>query len=144
MVYAMARTIKERNGIKWKQENTHEWNGNETNNRRIRKSEEKIKGFRQILAWTLNEIHMRESKRGATKKKKKILQRLRDLQEQQLLRDENLKNLKEKTLDELRYRITKLKLVRTTDVRIRNNRMFEQDQGKFYVFMKCPRSIVYT
>ena len=72
MVYAMARTIKERNGIKWKQENTHEWNGNETNNRRIRKSEEKIKGFRQILAWTLNEIHMRESKRGATKKKENI------------------------------------------------------------------------
>ena len=131
-VYAMARTIEERSGLKWKREKMHGWKGNERSNRRIRKSEEKIKGLRQILAWTSNEIYRRTNKRRATEKEKNILQRLRDWHEQQLLRDEDLKNLKEKTLDELRYRITKLKHVRARDARIRNNRMFEQDQGKFY------------
>ena len=81
MVYAMARTIEEIYGLKRKRETTHEWNGNETKNRRIRKSEEKTKGLRQTLAWTSNEIHRRENMRRATKKEKKILQRLRDLQE---------------------------------------------------------------
>ena len=88
--------------------------------------------MRQILAWTSNEIHRRENKRKATRKEKRILQRLRNLQEQKLLKDENLIHLKETTLDELRYRITKLKHVRIRDARIRNNRLFEQDQRKFY------------
>ena len=65
-------------------------------------------------------------------KEKKILKRLTDLQEQQLLRDKGFIHFKEQTLDELRYRITKLKHVRVRDARICNNRMFEQDQGKFY------------
>ena len=132
MVYAMAITIEERNGLKCKRKKTDEWKGNETKNRRIRKSEEKIKGLRQILAWTWNEIHRRENKRKAIRKEKRILQRLRNLQEQKLLKDENLIHLKKTTLDELRYRITKLKHVRIRDARIRNNRLFEQDQGKFY------------
>ena len=41
-------------------------------------------------------------------------------------------HLKERTLDELSYRITKLKHVRIRDARICNNRIFEQDQGKLY------------
>ena len=35
-------------------------------------------------------------------------------------------------LDELRYQRTKLKHVKTRDARIRNNKMFQEDQGMFY------------
>ena len=107
-------------------------NNQDQKNRRIRKIEEKIKELRQIIAWTTNEIHRRKIKRKATTKEKEILQKLKDLSDQQLLRREELIYLKEKTLDELRYQHTKLKHVKTRDARIRNNRMFQEDQGMSY------------
>ena len=130
-VYAMARTIEERSGVKKARKRKTMPNTHDQKNRRIRKSEEKMKELRQIIAWTANEIHRRKIKRKATTKENEILRKLKDLPDQQLLRKEELIYLKEKTLDELRYQCTKLKHVKTIDARICNNRMFQEDQGMF-------------
>jgi len=50
----------------------------------------------------------------------------------ELRRENVLKYVKEKALDELRYYLTKLKKTRLRDDRIRYNRMFREDQGMFY------------
>ena len=45
---------------------------------------------------------------------------------------EDLIYVKEKALGEIRYRIVKMKRIKIKDARIRNNRMFQEDQGMFY------------
>ena len=65
-VYAMARTVEERKGLKRNEMRKKEEQNQE--NRRIRKMEKRIKELRQILAWTSNEIFRRKVKRKATKK----------------------------------------------------------------------------
>ena len=40
--------------------------------------------------------------------------------------------VKEKALDKLRYRNIKMKRIKIKDARIRNNKMFQEDQGMFY------------
>ena len=50
----------------------------------------------------------------------------------ELRRENNLKYVKEKALDELRYFLAKLKKTRLRDDRIRDNRIFREDQGMFY------------
>ena len=72
-VYAMARTIEERSGAKRTRKRKTKPNTHDQKNRRIRKSEEKIKELRQIIAWTANEIHRRKIKRKKTTKEKEIL-----------------------------------------------------------------------
>ena len=47
-------------------------------------------------------------------------------------RENDLKYVKEKALDELRYYLTKLTKTRLRDDRIRYNRMFREDQEMFY------------
>ena len=102
-VYAMAKTIEERSGVKRTRRRKTKTNMQDQKNRRIRKSEKKIKEMRQIIAWTANEIHRRKIQRKATTIEKEILRKLKDLSDQQLLRKEELIYLKEKMLDELRY-----------------------------------------
>ena len=131
-VYAMGRTIEERKGLKRKEKRKNKKNNQEGPNRRIRKLEKQIKEVRQILAWTSNEIYRRKVKRRSTKKEKEILQKLKEWAHQQLNRNEDLIYMKEKALDELRYRIIKMKRIKIRDARIRNNRMFQEDQGMFY------------
>ena len=131
-VYAMAKTIEERSGVERTRRRKQRRILRTKKNRRIRKSEKKIKELRQIIAWTANEIHRRKIKRKATTNEKEILRKLKDMEDQQLLRKEELIYLKEKMLDELRYQRTKLKHVKTRDARIRNNRMFQEDQDMFY------------
>ena len=101
-------------------------------NRRIRKLEKQIKELRQILAWTSNEIHRRKIKSKSTKKEKEILQKLKKWADQQLNRNEELICVKEKALDKLRYCNIKMKRLKIKDARIRNNKMFQEDQGMFY------------
>ena len=62
-----------------------------------------------MLVWTSNEIHRRKTKRKATKKEKEIVQKLREWAGQQLNKNEDLLSVKERALDELRYRNVKLK-----------------------------------
>ena len=131
-VYAMGRTIEERKGLKRKDKRKEQKNKRDGPNRRIRKLEKQIKELRQVLAWTSNEIHRRKTKRKATKKEKEIVQKLKEWAGQQLNKNEDLLLVKERALDELRYRNVKLKRIKNRDARVRNNRMFQEDQGAFY------------
>ena len=128
----MGRTIEKRKGLKRKEKRKGEENNQDGPNMRIRKLEKHIKELRQILAWTSNEIHRRRIKRKPTKKEREIFQKLKEWSNQQLNRNEDLIYVKEKALDELRYRNIKLKRMKIKDARIRNNRMFQEDQGMFY------------
>ena len=131
-VYAMGQTIEERKGVKRNEKRKENKNQEGSPNRRIRKLEKQIKELRQILAWTSNEIHRRKIKRKSTKKEKEILQKLKKWADQQLNRNEELICVKEKALDKLRYCNIKMKRLKIKDARIRNNKMFQEDQGMFY------------
>ena len=130
-VYAMGRTIEERMGIKRCQKKTKKKGGRDKN-RRIRKLEKQIKESRRMVAWLSNEIHRRETRRKLTEKEKRILERLRSKVQNKLIKNEELLKAKEIWLEELQYRKTKLRKVRTRDEKIRNNRMFREDTGMFY------------
>ena len=131
-VYAMGQTIEERKGVKRNEKRKENKNQEGPPNRRIRKLEKQIKELRQILAWTSNEIHRRKIKRKSTKKEKEILQKLKKWADQQLNRNEELICVKEKALDKFRYCNIKMKQLKIKDVRIRNNKMFQEDQGMFH------------
>ena len=130
-VYAMGRTIEERMGIKRGKKKTKK-KGERDENRRIRKLEKQVKEARQIVAWLSNEIHRRKVKRKITKKEKRILERLRSKVQNKLIKNEKFLKTKEIWFEELRYRKTKLGKIRTRDEKIRNNKMFREDEGRFY------------
>ena len=119
-VYAMGRTIEERMGIKRFKKNTKK-KGEGDENRRIRKLEKKVKESRQMVAWL-----------SKTKKEKRILQRLQSKVSNKLIKNENLLKMKKIWLEELQYRKTKLGKIRIRDEKIKNNRMFREDEGMFY------------
>ena len=94
--------------------------------------EKQIKEVRQIVTWATNELNRRKIKRKATKKEKKIMQKLEKWADQQIKRNDELLYVKERAVDELRYRKVKLERTRSRDAKIRNNRMFEKDQPIFF------------
>ena len=59
-------------------------------------------------------------------------ERLRNQIDSQLMNNNELMQVKEKWLEELRYRKIKLEKAETRDARIRDNRMFKEDEGMFY------------
>ena len=128
----MGQTIEERKGVKRNEKRKENKNQEGSPNRRIRKLEKQIKELRQILAWTSNEIHRRKIKRKSTKKEKEILQKLKKWADQQLNRTEEFICVEVKALDKLRYCNIKMKRLKIKDARIRNNKMFQEDQGLFY------------
>ena len=65
-------------------------------------------------------------------KRKKILRQLKIKAENQLKSSESLVNVKEKGVESLRMLKVKLIKTRTRDARIRNNQMFEEDEGNFF------------
>ena len=130
-VYAMGRTIEERMGIKRGKKKTKK-KGERDENRRIRKLEKQVKEARHMVAWLSNEIHGRKVKRKITKKEKRILERLRSKGQNKLIKNEEFLKAKEIWLEELRYRKTKLGKIRTRNEKIRNNKMFREDEGRFY------------
>jgi hypothetical protein len=91
-----------------------------------------VKEARQMVAWLSNEIHRRKVKRKITKKEKRILERLRSKVKNKLVKNEEFLKAKEIWLEELRYRKTKLGKIRTRDEKIRNNKMFREDEARFY------------
>ena len=94
--------------------------------------EKQIKEMRQVFAWAANELNRRKIKRKATKEEKKIMQKLEKWADQQMKRNDELLYVKERASDELRYRKVKLERTRSRDAKIRNNRMFEEDQAIFF------------
>ena len=128
----MGQTIEERKGLK---KNMLKRKGNKNHkgpNKRIQKLEKHIKELRQILGWTSNEIHVSKFKRKSTKKKKRILQKLKKWTDQQLNRNEELICVKIKAPDKLRYLYIKTKRMKIKEARICNNKMFQEDRGMFY------------
>ena len=97
--------------------------------------------MRQILAWTSNEIHRRKVKWKSPKKEKEILQKLKKWADQKLNRNEELICVKEKALDKLRYCNIKMKRLKIKNARIRNNKMFQEDQGMFYRKTKATKQL---
>ena len=83
----------------------------------------------RILAWTSNQTHRRKIKRKSTKKEKEILRKLKKWADQQLNRNEELICVKRKGRDKSRYCHIKIKRLKIKDARIRNNKMFQEDQG---------------
>ena len=94
--------------------------------------EKQIKEMTQVVTWAANELNRRKAKRKATKKQKKIMQKLEKWADQQIKRNDELLYVKERALDELRYRKLKLERTRSRDAKIRNNRRFEKDQAIFF------------
>ena len=84
------------------------------------------------MDWISDETYRRKIKRKSIKKEKEILQKLKKWADQQLNRNEELICVTEKTVDKLRYRNIKMKHIKIKDARIRNNKMFQEDQRIFY------------
>ena len=84
------------------------------------KCQKQLKEARQMVAWISNEIHRRKVWKKATKRRKAILERLRNKIDSQLMNNNELIKRKEKWLEELRYKKIKLEKTHTTDARIRD------------------------
>ena len=141
-VYAMGRTIEERSGIK-REKGTKTKQGscmrivNRGGNRRIKRKEKQLKEARQMVAWIGNEIFRQDKKRKATKKELKIVAKVMQKARSSLSNKASLLKEKELWLDELRYRKAELNKVRTRDAKVRNNRMFKEDERRFYRNINC-------
>ena len=131
-VYAMGRTIAERKGIKQRRKNERKKKQQGEENRRLRRMLKQLKEARQVAAWSANEMNWRKMKRKATMKEKKIVRRLEERADQKMIKNEDLLQFKEKALEDLRYLKVKVEKVKTRDARIRNNRMFGEDQAGFF------------
>ena len=92
-VYAMGRTIEERKGIK-RGDKQKKKNKQNEEIRRVRKMEKQIKEVRQVVSWAANELNRRKIKRKATKKEKKVMQKLEKWADQQIKRKMNCFTLK--------------------------------------------------
>ena len=130
-VYAMAKTIEQKLGMKPEGKKGNKIKG-KGNNRRIRKLEDKLKKLRQAVARISNEIYRRKTRRKATNKEKEILRMLKDKAGNKLTNDKELSSAKEKWLEELRYVKVKIERSKMKDAKIRDNNMFRDDQGRFY------------
>ena len=85
-----------------------------------------------MIAWSANEINLKKVKRKATEKEKKIFSKLEERDGQRMHRNEELLQVKEKALGDLRYLKVKIEKTRTRDARIRNNKMFGEDQAMVF------------
>ena len=128
-VYIMGRNIQERMGIKKKD---YQRNNKTSGNRRVQKIQKQLKDKRIMAAQIANEIYRRKMRRKATRKEKKILRQLKIKAENQLKSSESLVNVKEKWAESLQMLKVKLIKTWTRDARIRNNQMFEEDEGNFF------------
>ena len=128
-VYIMGRNIQERMGIKKKD---YQRNNKTSGNRRVQKIQKQLKDKRIMAAQIANEIYCRKMRRKATRKEKKILRQLKIKAENQLKSSESLVNVKEKWAESLQMLKVKLIKTWTRDARIRNNQMFEEDEGNFF------------
>ena len=113
-VYAKGRTIEDRRGMVRK--NSIYSASQKGEDRRIRKLQKHIRKVRHIVAWTANEIHRIRVRRKATKKEN--VQTLRKWANMEFRRENDLKYVKEKALDELRYYLGQLKITKLRDDRI--------------------------
>ena len=130
-VYAMAKAIQQMIGLKFNEKKKKKKDEGDEN-RRIRKLKKQVKESRQMLGWLTNEIYRRRMMRKGTKKEKEILAMLRHKTRNQLISNNEVLKEKELWLEELRYKKLKLEKTRTRDAKIKNNRMFNEDEAMFY------------
>lgn len=77
--------------------------------------------MRQLVEQVSNEIYRQKIKRKAKKKEKKILEKLKERGKMQLQKGEKLVKLNE--LEEIRFKIVKMRKALEKDNRNRNNKM---------------------
>ena len=90
-----------------------------------------------MVAWIGNEIFRRDNKRKATEKELKIVAKVMQKARSSLSYKASILKEKELWLDELRCRKAELNKVRTRDAKIRNKRMFKDDERRFYRSINC-------
>ena len=90
-----------------------------------------------MVAWIGNETFRRDNKCKATEKELKIVAKVMQKARSSLSNKASLFKEKEIWLDELRYMKAELNKVGTRDAKVRNNRMFKEDEGRFYTSINC-------
>ena len=131
-VYAMGLALIRSMGVKRKAPGQGKKNGN----RRERKITNKMKELRQWIARAGNEIYRRKTRRRATVKKKKIAKELKERIGIKTLTSSVILRMKEKWLDELRHLKVKMEKAEKRKNRVRNNAIFQEDEGRFYKSME--------
>ena len=101
-------------------------------NRRIVKCRKQLKELRQKVYRVSNEVHRRKVSRKQTVRERNIMKKLRKQAGSQLENEHQLRMIKEKWLDQMRAKKVKLQKVTQKEKKIRNNRLFEKKEGKFY------------
>ena len=130
-VYAMGLAVCDLMGVKKNQTKQNKNNGKKSN-RSERKKEIKIKELRQWIARTDNEIYRRKTRRKASQKEKRIIKNLKQLIGSKTMTNEELKNKKEEWLDKLRTEKVLLKAMNVRVKRIRNNKLYIENQNKLF------------
>jgi len=125
-VYAMARAIRQT--LKCQQSGKSK----KTENRMMKKLRRQLKESRQRVAMISNEIHRRKGHRKITEKETENLRFLKIQARSKLQTHASLTSTKEKWLDQMRSRKVRLNKMVQKDTRVRNNAMFERNEGKFY------------
>ena len=103
----------------------------EGQHRRERKLKEEIKELRHMVSRTNNELHRRKQRRKATSKEKVILKELRNKSRKDGT-NSDLRNMKERWLDSVRYKKIKLQKCMEKRRRKQDNIMFQRDQKEFF------------
>jgi len=125
-VYAMGRVIK-------KDQTDQAGKGvPPKENRRIGKCRQQLKELRQRVAKVSNEIYRQKTKRRMTPKEREIIKKMRKQAGSKLENAHQLRKIKEKWLDQMRAKKVKLNKITQKERRIKDNRMFERKEGKFY------------
>jgi len=127
-VYAMGKAIMRKLGIK----GTNGYFRREKVNRRERKKQDRIKELRQWIARISNEINRRKANKNATFKERKLIAEMEKLCEVESLKNEDLLRKKEEMLDEMRYQQACLRKMKERGRKIRENKMFQRNEGQFY------------
>ena len=101
-------------------------------NRRLVRCRRQLKECRQKVARVSNEIHRKPSKRKLTAKERYALRTLRRQSKSKLENEYQLRMTKEKWLDQMRSKRVKLEKMIQKNQRLRENKMFEKSEGRFY------------
>jgi len=101
-------------------------------NRRITKCRQQLRKLRQQVARMSNEIHRRRIKRKLTPHEREILHVMREQAGSKLENEHQLRLTKEKWLDQMRVKRVKLEKMLQKEKRIKDNRLYQNKEGKFY------------
>lgn len=101
-------------------------------NRRIVRCRQQLRELRKKVARASNEIHRRQTGRKMTHKERYLVNIMREQAKSKLENHQQLLEVKEKWLDEMRAKRVKLAKMEQKETRVKNNRLFERSEGRFY------------